>query len=342
MNLITVALYPFAILYNLITSARNRLYDLELKPSTKFDLPVISVGNLVIGGTGKTPMVEHLLRLLNPDRAVATLSRGYKRSTTGFRIAGPADSARSLGDEPFQIYKKFGKKAIVAVGEERALAIPQMIDHHPEIQVILLDDAFQHRSVKPSFQILLTDHKTPFYKDFVLPAGRLRESRTNAARADVIVVSKCPSVMQDEEMMSIEANIRKYSDKPVFFSSIRYGDLVPVNGKVFEADEVVLVTGIANARPLHSFVDANYKLARHFDFPDHHSYSPQDLKQVMEAAQHHRAAVITTEKDAAKIGLPEFSTLLSTVSFFYLPIEVEFLKNGKDFDEMILNAVKNA
>jgi tetraacyldisaccharide 4'-kinase len=342
LNLLTVALYPFAILYDLVTSARNRLYDLGLKPSAQFALPVISVGNLVVGGAGKTPMIEHLVRLLDTEHSVATLSRGYKRSTTGFRVAEVKDSAKTLGDEPFQIYKKYGKKVTVAVGEERAMAIPKMLDLHPEIQVILMDDAFQHRKVKPAFQILLTDHKSPFYNDFLLPAGRLRESRKNAARADVIVVSKCPSAMQEDEMMSIEASIRKYSDKPVFFSAIRYGDLVPVNGKPLENDHVVLLTGIANSGPLHSFISTNYKLARHFNFPDHHAYTTSDLKQIAETAHAHRAALITTEKDAAKIDSDQFLPFLSAIPAFYLPIEVEFLKNGKDFDEMVLNAVKNA
>jgi tetraacyldisaccharide 4'-kinase len=342
LNLLTLVLYPFAILYDLVTAVRNRLYDLKLKPSAQFDLPVISVGNLAVGGTGKTPMIEHMIRLLSPEHLVATLSRGYKRSTTGFRIAEEKDSALTIGDEPFQFYKKYGNKVMVAVGEERAMAIPGMLDARPGIQVILMDDAFQHRKVKPSFQILLTDYKSPFYNDFLLPAGRLRESRKNAMRADVIVMSKCPSAMQEDEMISIEANIRKYSDKPVFFSSIRYGDLVPVNGKPFESDEVVLLTGIANSAPLLSYVNANYKLARHFNFPDHHLYTASDLTKIAEAAHNHRAAVITTEKDAAKIGSTEFMPFLSATPSFYLPIEVEFLKNGKDFDEMIINAVKNA
>jgi tetraacyldisaccharide 4'-kinase len=342
MKLLTVLLYPFAVLYNAVTSIRNRLYDLGLKPAARFDIPVICVGNLAVGGTGKTPMTEHLIRLLSPQHVIATLSRGYKRKTKGFRVAGPEDSAITLGDEPFQFYNKFGEKVIVAVGEERAMAIPLMIDLNPDVQVILLDDAFQHRKVSPSFQVLLTDYSSPFYTDFLLPAGRLRESRKNARRADVIVVSKCPVELGEESMMGIEAAIRRYAEKPVFFSSIRYGELVAVNKKNFVADQVILVTGIADATSLKAHITANYKLVRHFDFADHHSYTAADMKLIDQEARAQKAAVITTEKDAVKLNAAHFREFFSETAFFYLPIEVEFLKNGKDFDEMIINAVKNA
>ena len=342
MNLFTILVYPLAILYDLVTRVRNRMYDLGLKPSVKFDIPVVSVGNLAVGGTGKTPMIEHLIRLLSPQYGVATLSRGYKRQTRGFRIAQPKDSALTLGDEPYQFYKKFRDKIVVAVGEERAIAIPLILDHQPETQIILLDDAYQHRRVKPSFQMVLTDHKAPFYKDFLLPAGRLRESRKNANRADAIVVSKCPSTMMEEEMIEIEASIRKYSDKPVFFSTIRYGELEPINGKVFTTDQVVLVTGIAHAESLQAYVASTYKLVKHFDFSDHHYYSAEDLEQITAIAREHHAAIITTEKDATKIDSVNLRPFLGDTPFFCLPIEIEFLKNGEDFDAMILNAVKNA
>lgn len=343
MKLFVVLFYPLAVLFNVITSVRNRLYDLGLKPSVQFDIPVISVGNLAVGGTAKTPMIEHLIRLLSPTLRIATLSRGYKRSTRGFRMAQLTDSAFTIGDEPYQLFKKFGDKILVAVGEERVLAIPQMINANPGLQVILLDDAFQHRSVKPIFRILLTDHKTPFYNDFLLPAGRLREARKNASRADVIVVSKCPMNMTEDEMLEVEVCIRKYSNKPVFFSSTHYAEMEAINGSFpLMADQVVLVSGIADASSLHAYITANHKLVKHFDFADHHRYTAYDLKQIVSMAQRHHAAVITTEKDAVKILDPKLKPFLSEVPFFYLPIEVEFLKNRQDFDEMVLNAVKNA
>jgi tetraacyldisaccharide 4'-kinase len=327
---------------DIITSLRNRLYDQGLKPSASFDIPVISVGNLSVGGTGKTPMIEHLIRILKSDYAMATLSRGYKRKTKGFRIAGPSDTATTLGDEPFQFYAKYGNDVVVSVGEERAMAIPQIIHEHPQVHVILLDDAFQHRRVKPSFQILLTDFHKPFYSDFLLPAGRLRESKSGANRADVIVVTKCPETILPDEMMVMETAIRKYADRPIFFTSIHYGELIPLSNKPMTDKRIILVTGIANAESIHSHVSANYSLLQHFDFPDHHTYSAKEVKEIYDFAKENRAAVITTEKDAAKIRSEHFRVWVSETPFFYLPIEIEFLKNGQDFDAMVLNAVNVA
>ena len=342
MKLIQILLFPFSVVYHLITGARNRLYDQGLKPVARFEIPVISVGNLAVGGTGKTPMIEHLIRLLNPVYQVATLSRGYGRRTKGIRIAGDKDDASTLGDEPFQFHRKFRDKVSVAVGEERALAIPYLIDEKPDTQVILLDDAFQHRSVQPSFQILLTDYSRLFHRDLLLPAGRLRESKHGAERADVVVVTKCPRVISEEEMIAIETGIKVYASRPVFFSTLRYNAMVPVGEAGEPRDSVVLVTGIANARSLHQHIRGNFRIVRHFDFPDHHIYSTAEVSKIAEVADKHRAMVITTEKDAAKLGSSAFGAFVDKTPFFYLPVEIEFVKNGKDFDEMVLNAVKNA
>ncbi len=344
MKVVRFLLLPFAILYDAITSVRNQLYDLEFKPSASFDLPLISVGNLAVGGTGKTPMIEHLLRLLKNRYRVATLSRGYGRKTIGFRLAGNADDASTVGDEPFQFFRKFKDEIAVAVGEERALAIPSLLDLKPETQIILLDDAFQHRKVKPSFQILLTDYNNLFYRDYIMPVGKLRESRQGAERADVIVVTKCPAELHGDEMIDIETTIRKDANKPIFFTTLRYGSLVPFGS--YESsqvpDKVVLVTGIANPKPLLAYVKTNFKLVKHFDFSDHHHYTRNDIQSVVALARQANAAIITTEKDFVKIDADEFSPFLSQSPFFYLPIEIEFLKNGKDFDEMVLNVVKDA
>lgn len=288
-------------------------------------------------------MVEHLIRLLKSNYKVATLSRGYGRHTSGFRLAGRADTASTLGDEPFQFYKKFGREVNVAVGEERAIAIPYLLDTHPETEVILLDDAFQHRKVKPSFQILLSDYNNPFYKDFLLPVGRLRESRVGVERADVIIVTKCPPELGGDEMIEIGADIRKYANKPLFFTTVHYGSIIPFGDHPAGfPDKVALVTGIANAKPLALFVAGSFSIVKHFAFPDHHSYTQKDMAMISSFAKEHGAAVITTEKDFAKMDTEEFKVFLSQAPFFYLPIEIEFLKNGKDFDEMVLNAVKNA
>src|SRR5688572_23478840 len=271
MILLRILLFPFSGLYLLVTEIRNKLYDRRLKPSIKFDLPVICVGNLTVGGTGKTPMIEHLIRLLHPRYKLATLSRGYGRSTKGIRIATNHDDASTLGDEPYQFYTKFSKHIAVAVGEERALAIPTIVNERPETQVILLDDGFQHRRVRPGFSILLSDYHRPFYKDFLLPSGRLRESRWSANRADVIIVTKCPQEILEDEMIEIEKSIRHYAEKPVFFTNIRYGTPMSFHKSSMVASrEVILVSGIGNVTPLVNYVKHNFNLIDHLEFRDHH------------------------------------------------------------------------
>jgi tetraacyldisaccharide 4'-kinase len=289
-----------------------------------------------VGGTGKTPMVEYLIRLLSDDFTVATLSRGYGRKTKGVRIAKESDDAGTIGDEPFQFYRKFKGKVTVAVGEERAIAIPYILDQHPEVNLILLDDAFQHRKVRPSFQILLTDFNNLFTTDLLLPAGRLRESKSGACRADAIIVTKCPPQVTDDRMMEIEGAIRKFNQKALFFSKISYGNILPVDGQYLSGPEkVILVTGLANPKPLEDYIRHSYNLIRHFSFRDHHVYTSHDLRRICEAARKEQAVVVTTEKDMVKMDLKIFNE--SSVSLNYLPIEIEFLKGGKEFDEMILN-----
>ncbi len=339
MKVLTPLLFPFSILYHVVTAIRNRLYDSGIKPSAKFEIPIISVGNLSVGGTGKTPMIEYLLRLLTPDYHLATLSRGYGRKTKGIRIANDRDDASTVGDEPFQFYKKFKGKAIVAVGEERAFAIPHIINQHPDTHLVLLDDAFQHRKVQPAFQILLTDFNNLFMNDLLLPAGRLRESRTGAGRADVVVVTKCPSNVSDDQMIDMESAIRKYSNKAIFFTKICYRDIFPVNSmEDSPSDKIILVSGIANPKPMVQYLSHNFNLVKQFVFPDHYIYSKKDFRMICEAALKEHAVVVTTEKDVVKMDIEKFTA--SSVSLNYLPIEIEFIKNGKEFDEMVLNVIR--
>jgi len=340
MKFLAPLLFPFAVLYDAITSVRNRLYDTGVKPVARFDVPIISVGNLSVGGTGKSPMIEYLIRLLSPEWKVATLSRGYGRKTKGIRIASNDDNAATLGDEPFQFYQKFKGRVVVSVGEERALAVPYLMDEHPEVGVVLLDDAFQHRRVKPSFQILLTDFNRLFVKDYLLPAGRLRESKRGASRADAIVVTKCPPHMTEDDMIAIEGAIRKYSSKAVFFTRICYGNMLSITASApYKPRKVILVSGIANPKPLEEYVRTNYDLQQHISFADHHVYSTADLKKICHAAARANAVVVTTEKDMVKMDPDIFRK--EGVALHYLPIEIEFLKNGKEFDEMVLNAVRS-
>lgn len=339
MKWLAPVLFPFSVLLNAITSIRNRLYDTGMKPVARFDIPLIGVGNLSVGGTGKTPMIEYLIRLCPDELKVATLSRGYGRKTKGFRIAGRQDDAATIGDEPFQFYRKFGDKAVIAVGEDRALAIPSILQEHPDTAIVLLDDAFQHRRVQPAFQILLTDYNNLFVNDYLLPAGRLREGRGGAARADVVVVTKCPLNLSDDEVISIEQAIRSYAEKPVFFSRISYGNILPVTNEFpYKPGKVILVTGIAASAPLKEYMEKNHELIHHFAFGDHHFYSERDLRMICERAAAEGAVVVTTEKDVVKMDAEIFRK--SSIALHYLPIEIEFIKNGKEFDELVLNAVR--
>lgn len=317
------------------------MYDQGIRPSIRFNVPVISVGNLTVGGTGKTPLTEYLIRLLSGDNRVATLSRGYGRKTKGFRMAQASDDATTIGDEPFQMFQKFGDSISVAVGEDRAYAVPLILHEYPETEVILLDDAYQHRSVTPSLNILLSDYHRPFYKDFLLPTGRLRESRRGARRADTIVVTKCPSDLPDSMMMEIEGSIRSYADAPVYFTTIKYGSPVPFRMGGSPGQDVVLVTGIAASAPLEKYVRQHFHLVKHFNFPDHHAYSIADLKALGRFVESNPGvSILTTEKDKAKLGSPEFTPYLEDLPFFSLPIAIEFLKGGKEFDKRVLNDLR--
>jgi tetraacyldisaccharide 4'-kinase len=313
---------------------------LKFKASASYEIPIISVGNLVVGGSGKTPMVEHLIRILQSNYKLATLSRGYGRKTKGFRITNAADTAATVGDEPFQIYKKFSDTVHVAVGEDRALAIPMLLHELPETQVIIMDDAYQHRRVVPGFSILLTTYERPFYEDNVLPLGRLREGPEGANRADMVVVTKCPPHIGEEEMMHVENNIRKFSAKPVYFTKIRYADPIAFGDatKPFSS-RVVLVTGIANSHVLAEHVQHTYSLIKHFDFRDHYEFTADDLQRfkdfVSQGAE--PMSILTTEKDSVKLLRAELAPMVKQLPIFYLPIETEFVRNGKDFDTLVMS-----
>lgn len=344
MFLLRIFLFPFAIIYNLITRLRNVLYDRGYKPAAKFDLPIISVGNLTAGGTGKTPLIEHLVRLLSGSYKVVTLSRGYGRKTKGFKIAGDADTALTIGDEPLQFYKKFSDLIKITVGEERALAVPFILDAFPDTDAILLDDAFQHRSIVPSLNILLTDYNRPFYDDYLIPTGYLRESRSGAKRADVVLVTKCPPELMEEEMIEIEKQIRRYVLKPVFFAGIRYGGARAFGTHSQELkNRVILVTGIANATPFRNFIQHNYSLVQHVHYNDHHPYTSKDmlyLKQLMK--ENEDVSVVVTEKDMVKLNDPVLKQFIEGIPLFYIPIETSFIRNGEDFDVIVENSLKGA
>jgi len=337
---------PFSILYNWVMRFRNHLYDIESKPVFRFDTKVISVGNLSMGGTGKTPFVEYILRFLIENgysKKVSTLSRGYGRKSRGFRIANKGDSPKTIGDEPFQIYQKFNKEAVISVGEDRVLAIPSILYEHSEVKVVVLDDAYQHRSVKPNFSILLTDFNSLFYKDYVLPAGTLRESRKGAERADVVVVTKCPAHLGKLEMNRIKDNIGRYTSKSVFFTCVKYEEEVSTTAGNKVTQDIVLVTGIAHAQNFVEYLqEQGFRIKKHFNFADHHNFSTKELEDIERTANEENADIITTEKDWVRIiSMPELTNSLQS-KLYYIPIMVQFLEDEKSFHRLLEDSIISA
>lgn len=295
-----------------------------------------------MGGTGKTPMINYLVGVyLSQGKKLAILSRGYGRNSKGFRIAGEHDSADTIGDEPLLFYKRWKDKAVVAVGEKRVSAVRELTGRFPELDLILMDDGFQHRAIKPSAGILLTTFKDPFYRDYILPAGNLRESRLEARRAAMVVVTKCPQNISEEQKGRVKENIRGYTDPAakVFFSHIRYGSPVLFGAKNAEwSSSVILVTGIADATPLTEYLETlKVTVVVHIENPDHHQYGMADLGEIKSKYEKNRGNVIlTTEKDFVKMMAPEFEPFLREVPFFYIPLEFSFSKEKENFEASLL------
>ena len=329
-------LLPFAWLYHLGTAVRNHLYDSGFKTTFSFDRYVLSVGNLRAGGTGKTPMVEYLINLLSDEYNVATLSRGYGRKTRGFRIAGENETADTIGDEPLQFHTKF-PEIPVTVCEERAVGIPFILAEFPDTDIILLDDAFQHRPVKPDLNILLTAYDQPFFSDHLLPAGRLRESRKGAGRADLIVVTRCPRDLSDPEKDRFRAKISRYAPgKDVFFARVEY--LIPAGSETDPNKNVVVFSGIANPHPFVKHVHEHFTVVKEFHFRDHHNFTEAEIAKLANTARRYNASLMTTEKDMARLGADMRRKLEEAAPLHYIPIRIA-IDNGQDFDSKILQAV---
>ena len=332
MILLRKLLFPFAILYGFITSLRNYLYDKGILKSYSFDIPVIAVGNLSVGGTGKTPQIEYLIRLLSPNYKVATLSRGYKRKSEGFVLADSSSTAEILGDEPFQYFKKF-TNIQVAVDADRRNGIEQLLKQKTVPEIILLDDAFQHRKVKAGFYILLTAYGDLYCDDIMLPTGNLRESRSGAERADVIIVTKCPPNITETEQKTIKKKLGGSS--PVFFSSIDYDDKVYNNTESLAVSNLnltqkIVLAGIAKPKPFFDFLKADTDEI--MIFPDHHHFTESDILSIKSKAKD--KIIITTEKDFVRLDAKILATQL-----YYLPIKSKFVSNQEAFDQTILNYV---
>lgn len=348
MRILLFLFYPIALLYGFIMFVRNKFYDWGLFKSTSFNFPVISVGNLTVGGTGKTPHVEYLINLLSKEFKIATLSRGYGRETSGFIVASKDSSFREVGDEPVQFSQKFNK-LLVAVDEDRVHGIRKIINDYPSTQVILLDDAFQHRAVKPGLSILLTDFHNLYAEDYPLPVGRLREFRSAAKRADIIIVTKFPKILSPISVRQITGVLKPKTYQKLYFSYIKYGELKPMQG--IEASTLpekissaLVFAGIANMYPLIEHVRLMINSVEILEFSDHHKYTHRDLQKIKDAFEDifsKNKIIITTEKDAMRLGFPEIPGILADLPIFYIPIEIKIHREYRQaFNDQIEEYVR--
>lgn len=348
-------LYPFSFLYGMGVRMRNMAFSWGILNSKTFDIPLISVGNITAGGTGKTPHIEYLIRLLEKEYKVGVLSRGYKRKSTGFLMVEKETPAKKAGDEPYQIKQKF-PEVYMAVDKKRSRGVEEMSKEEiaPGLNIVLLDDAFQHRYVQPGLNILLINYNRLISKDKLLPAGRLREPVKGKRRAHIVIVTKCPPNIKPMEYRVLANEIDLYSFQHLYFTSFAYGELTPVFkdldvpvrplDSLSDEDHVVLLTGIANPRQLKDEISTHTKNITEMSFSDHHFFSKKDinkLKKNFDALQGENKLIITTEKDAARLTELPFLDETLKRHLYCVPIEVQFLQNQQDnFNQHILGYVR--
>lgn len=339
MSKLRLLFFPFSFLYKRITNLRNFLYEKEVLHAQTIPVKSIVIGNLSVGGTGKSPVTMYLANLFSSQLHIAILSRGYGRKTTGFIDVNENADAKEVGDEPLMFKKTFRNHVSVAVCEKRSEGVGQLLLNHPETELILLDDAFQHRQIKAGFHLLLTTFHDPFFTDFILPAGNLRESRKGANRADIILITKSPDVIDQSTKERYFNALEKYN-KPVFFSRINYSELVPFTPGVSEIKHVLLVTGIAQPVDIHTYLQTKYKVD-HIQFPDHHQFTPDDIDKIhrkFDTFASSEKAIVTTYKDYMRLcgnislwGIDQFP-------WYFLPISVS-IENENEFIKLIQNYV---
>ncbi|QHN66018.1 tetraacyldisaccharide 4'-kinase [Bergeyella cardium] len=339
-------LYPFSLVYHLATATRNLAYSIGILKSTRFRTPIINVGNLSVGGSGKSPMVMYLADLLSQYYRTGVLSRGYGRQTKGYRITNYDSNYRQVGDEAMQLFERFKNRFVIGVCEDRVEGAKKMIPDM-DLKVLLLDDAYQHRAIKAGFNILMTDYNDPYFKDFLLPAGNLRESRVGAKRAQVIMVSKCPDNLTEEKKQYYISRIKPTQNQKVFFSSISYDEKVfgkdglgkptelPDNNLAYY--DILLITGIANPKPLLEHLSKFNKNFKHLKFKDHHNFTDADIKKIMDEYRKlgDYKLILTTEKDYVR--LKTFDYLRGLI--FYWPINLSIDKK-EEFNQIIIDYVK--
>jgi tetraacyldisaccharide 4'-kinase len=353
-NTKNILFYPLSLIYGMITGVRNFLYNTGILPSTEFQLPVICVGNITVGGTGKTPHTEYIAGLLSQEFRVAILSRGYKRKTRDFRIASLSSPVNEIGDEPLQIFRKF-QDILVTVDRNRVHGVKKILEEKPETEVIILDDAFQHRKITPGYSILLSDFERLFVRDHMMPFGNLRESKGNMRRADIILITKSPENISPIQRRLIVKEVDKAPYQNLYFTSFIYKPPVPVfdnnnpqtnyseiSGS--EACGIVLITGIANPQPLKDYLQMRFAEIIHVAFPDHYNFKEKDIFRIYKAYDELKSSIryiFTTEKDAVR--LREFTNISEPVksALFCIPIGIHFLNDDKEeFDNLIVDYVR--
>jgi tetraacyldisaccharide 4'-kinase len=336
-------LYPLSLLYGLVVWIRNKLFDWVLLPSVSYSLPVIGVGNLSTGGTGKTPHVEYLVRLLGTRYRLAVLSRGYKRRSRGLYVVTEESTASQAGDEPLQVKRKF-PKVLVVVHESRKKGMAWIMKNHPEVQVVLLDDAFQHRHVRPGLNLLLTEYYHPFFRNVLLPSGTLREPKSSVKRADALIVTKTPEVFSPlDRRFLLESLVPRYKG-PILFSTLTYSRWHPVQPGKPPLQEsslktIFLFTGIANAAALEEHLKTLCQELLVDRFPDHHPFSRSDLKAIRkkyEESISQSKILLTTEKDYMRLRQESLLEVLSGLPVYYVPVEVSFHDPDREvFDTLV-------
>jgi tetraacyldisaccharide 4'-kinase len=349
-----IFLYPVSLLYGLITGFRNFLYDYGILSSASFPIPIICVGNITVGGTGKTPHTEYLLTLLKKDFRVAVLSRGYKRKTRDFRVASGSSDVSEIGDEPLQIFRKF-PDVLVAVDRKRVSGVKRIMELAPETDVIILDDGFQHRSITPGLSIILSDYERPFTRDYMLPFGNLREDKSNIRRADIILITKCAKTLNAIQRRLIVKEVGKAAYQNLFFTYFSYKAPLPVfasqNKEMTRLDlarcsgsSIVLVTGVANPKPLKEYLLKFFSGITELTYPDHYSFREKEIDAIALAFYNLNTAskyIITTEKDAVRIR--EFTDLEEPLrsALYYIPVGIHFLNDDMEgFDNLVVDYVR--
>jgi len=341
-----IVLLPFSIIYAIAVIIRNWMFDKGYSKSIPFSFPLICVGNIAVGGTGKSPMVEYLIDLLQPQFVIATMSRGYKRKTKGYVLANEKSTALDIGDESMQFYSKY-PNITVAVSEERLVGIPQLIYDRKDLDAIILDDAFQHRTIKAGLNIVLSEYSNLYVHDFFFPTGDLRDQHSSMKRAEIIVITKCPVDLTESNKQQLLRLIKPLSHQKVFFTTINYGvpyHIINKNERIItNTDEILLVCGIANPKPIKEYLLKNAYTYYQKNYSDHHIFSIDDFREIKERFQNMEAVnkfIVTTEKDAVRLA--KFTNELAEIPIYVLPIKHKFLfEEGEAFNELVINFINS-